>query len=357
LRVEDQSSVLGRTLAANVAASLAEEDPTVTTNAPLNLPFTGIQSFFKYPVAVDLERFDADVGILGIPLDVSTQYRPGARFGPRGIRESSSLFAIGPDGAYDPERDETYLGPPWRIVDCGDVDVITADLDNSLDNVREAARRIVAAGGMIVGVGGDHSVTIPILQALEERGPFGIIQFDAHLDFTDERGGQRNSQSSPIRRASEMDHVTKIAQLGIRGTGSSSRKDFADARAYGSVIMGPAMIREQGIEKTMDMIPDCERYYVTIDCDGIDPSIARGTGTPSPGGFTYEEMQAMLEKIANRAEIVGFDFTEVAPIYDPSELTTQISARIILDFIGFILKARERRGDLPKRAKTAALPS
>ena len=323
-------------------------------DAPLNLPFTGIQSFFKYPVAVDLERFDADVGILGIPLDVSTQYRPGARFGPRGIRESSSLFATGPDGAYDPERDEVYLGPPWRIVDCGDVDIITADLDGSLDNAREAVRRIASRGGMVVGVGGDHSVTIPILEALDQRGPFGLIQFDAHLDFTDQRGGQRNSQSSPVRRASEMDHVTKIAQLGIRGTGSSSAKDFADARAYGSVIMGPRMVREQGIDKTIDMIPECERYYVTIDCDGIDPSIARGTGTPSPGGFSYEEMQAMLEKIANRAEIVGFDFTEVAPIYDPSELTTQISARLILDFIGFILKARERRGDLPKRTATTA---
>ncbi len=310
----------------------------------LDLPFTGITSFYKFLVAEDLEAFDADVGILGIPLDITTQYRPGARFGPRGIRESSVLFAPGAEGSYDPEAHETYLGPPWRLVDCGDVDMVHGDLEQCFDNVRAAVRTISGRGGLVVGIGGDHSVTIPILEGLAEQGPFGLIQFDAHLDFVDQRHGQRNGQGSPIRRASEMDHVTTIVQLGIRGSGSSTPQDFAAARAYGSVIMGPRRIRELGVAATLAEIPPCERYYVTIDVDGMDPAIACGTGTPSPGGFSYDEMRELLEGAAALGEIVGFDFTEVAPVYDPSELTTQISARVILDFIGFILKQRERGG-------------
>lgn len=311
---------------------------------PLGLPFTGITSFCKFPIAEDLDAFDADVGILGVPLDITTQYRPGARFGPRGIRESSAMFAIGPDGSYDPDRDEVYLGAEWRIVDCGDVDMIHGDLHQCFDNTRKAVRKISDRGGMVVALGGDHSITIPVLEALADRGPFGLIQFDAHLDFADDRHGQKYGHGSPMRRASEMDHVTQIAQLGLRGAGSSTRADFADARAYGSVIMTTSQIREHGIAETLARIPRCERYYVTIDCDGIDPSLAWGTGTPSPGGLLYYEMQELLEGIADLGEIVGFDFTEVAPVYDPSGVTTQLATRIILDFLGFALKARERRG-------------
>jgi agmatinase len=308
----------------------------------LDLPFVGIPTFARVPAAQDLTTLEADVAILGIPLDITTQYRPGARFGPRGIRESSLLSPIGADGVYDPERDEMFLEPKWRIVDCGDVDMIHGDLEQSFANVRRAIEQIVARGAMPVSLGGDHSITIPVLQALASRGPFGLIQFDAHLDFVNERHGQRFGQGSPIRRASELPHVTKIAQLGIRGIGSSSRQDFDDARAYGNLILSPRQIRARGIPATLDALPVCERYYVTIDCDGLDPALAPGTGTPSPGGFDYDEMQAMLEGIAARGEIVGFDVTEVAPVYDPTERTTQVMARLILDFLGFILKQKAK---------------
>ena len=298
-------------------------------------------------MAPDLASLDADVAVLGVPFDFTTQYRPGARFGPRGIRDSSMLCMVGPQGAYDPERDEVYLGPPWRIVDCGDVDMVHGDVAQCLANTRAAVERIAATGAMVVGLGGDHAVTIPILDGLAARGPFGLIQFDAHLDFVDDRHGQKFGQGSPIRRASEMDHVTAIAQLGIRGQGSSSRQDFEDARAYGSLILSPRQIRKMGIPALLERLPKCERYFVTIDIDGMDASVAPGTGTPSPGGFFYDEIQEMLEGIAGLGEIVGFDLTEVAPVYDPSERTTQLAARIVADFIGFILKERERRGELP----------
>jgi agmatinase len=307
----------------------------------LNLPFTGIPSFGRVPIVTDLDSIDADVAVIGFPFDLGTQYRSGARFGPKGIRDGSVLCIMSPESAYDHETDEDYFGPQWRIVDCGDIDMVHGDLEQCFDNARDAIRQIVARGAMPVTLGGDHSITIPILEALSDQGPFGIIQFDAHLDFVDERHGQKNGQGSPMRRASEMEHVTGMAQLGIRGTGSSRRNDFEDAREYGSVILSTAQIRELGIPKTLDMIPKCERYYVTIDIDGMDASVAPGTGTPSPGGFFYPEIFRLLKGVAGLGEIVGFDITEVAPMYDPTEVTSQLAARIVTDFMGFILKQRE----------------
>ncbi len=310
----------------------------------LNLPFTGIPSFGRVPIVTDIDSLDADIAVIGFPFDLGTQYRSGARFGPKGIRDGSVLCLLSPNTAYDHETDEDYFGPQWRIVDCGDIDMVHGDLEQCFDNARDTIKKIVAKGAMPVTLGGDHSITIPVLESLAEFGPFGVIQFDAHLDFVDERHGQRNGQGSPMRRASEMAHVTSIAHLGIRGTGSSGRQDFDDARAYGSVILSTEKIRELGIQATLDRIPKCDRYYVTIDIDGMDSSIASGTGTPAPGGFFYPEIFHLLKGIAGLGEIIGFDLTEVAPMYDTSEVTSQLAARIVTDFMGFILKQREIQG-------------
>lgn len=313
----------------------------ISQSPRLNLPFTGIPSFCRFPIIGPEDPIDANVVIFGAPVDITTQYRPGARFGPRGIRDSSMLFPIGLDGVYDPERDETFLGPPWRIVDAGDADLVHGDLTQNLKSIRSGIRRIVEAGAMPVTLGGDHCITVPVLEALAPRGPFAVIQIDAHLDFVDSKGGQRYGQGSPMRRASEMSHVSGAAQLGIRGLGSSSRSDFADARAAGNLILSPRDIRARGVEAVVASLPDADRYYVTIDIDGMDTSIAPGTGTPSPGGLLYDETTELLEGIASRAEIIGMDIVEVAPDYDPTSITTQLAARLIIDLLGFALKARQ----------------
>src|SRR5687768_16035034 len=121
----------------------------------LNLPFVGIASFSKWPIVTDLDQLDADVAVLGMPYDQSTQYRSGARFGPRGIRDGSTIYGFASGNAYDPERDETYLDDHWRLVDCGDVDVVHGDQDRSHDNLRHAVRTIVARGTMPIVLGGD----------------------------------------------------------------------------------------------------------------------------------------------------------------------------------------------------------
>lgn len=308
----------------------------------LNLPFVGIPSFCRAPVETDISKLDADAAVFGIPFDQATQYRAGARFGAKGIRDGSALHRISPNSVYDPERNETYFGDRWRIVDCGDVDMVHGDLKTCHDNIRETVRDIAATGALPVAMGGDHSVTIPLLEGLADQGPFGIIQIDAHLDFVDSIGGQQRGQGSPMRRAAEMDHVTGMAQLGIRGSGSSSQSDFEDARAYGSVIKSVNEIRKIGIEATLDAIPQCDKYYVTFDIDGMDAPLVPGTGTPSQGGFLYPEMNLLLEGIAKKGEIIGFDMVEVAPDYDPTGNTGMLASLLMQNFLGFILKERER---------------
>lgn len=312
----------------------------------LNLPFVGICSFGKYPICEDLEKLEADVAILGAPYDMGTQWRSGTKMGPRGIREASTLYSFGLKGSYDSERDEMYLAPPTRIADCGDVDMVHGDLEQCFENIETTVRKIVSKGAMPVVLGGDHSITIPFARGLETLGPFHVVHIDAHLDWADHRSGQRLGQGSPIRRMSEMSHVKGITSLGIRGVGSSRKQDFEDARNYGNAIVSPRTIREIGIKEVINQLPKGERFFVTIDIDGLDPSVSHGTGTPSPGGLFYDEVNEILEGIARRGDVIGFDLVEVAPPYDPTGVTCITAARLIMDFIMFITKERERKGQL-----------
>jgi agmatinase len=303
----------------------------------LNLPFTGIATFAKVPYWPELEALDADVAIIGAPYDMGTQVRSGARFGPRGIRSASTIYET--VGYYDAEFDELYLDGV-RIVDCGDIDMIHSRPDLCLANIQEAIAKILERGVLPVTLGGDHSIPIPILRAFSGAGPLAVVQVDAHLDFVDERFGVREGHGNVMRRIAEMDHVVGIAQIGIRGPGSSDPKDFEDARRMGNVIIGPREFRRIGVDRVLERMPEAERCYVTIDCDGFDPALMPGNGSPSPGGFTYHEVVDLLRGLAARSEVVGFDFVEVAPMYDPTEVTQQTAARVILDFLGAIFKHR-----------------
>lgn len=304
-------------------------------NDLLNLPFTGITSFCKLPIQTDIDSLDADVAIIGAPFDLSTQYRSGTRFGPRAIRAASALYALRGVGYYDHEFDTVFL-KNVRIVDCGDVDMVHMRPEVCLQNIYDAISRIVARGALPVTLGGDHSVPIPILRALANQGPLYVIQIDAHLDFVDERCGVREGHGNVMRRIAEMPHVRGFAQIGVRGPGSSDPSDFADARRMGGLIVGPRELRKDGLEKVLARIPHGKRFYVTIDVDAFDAGIAPGSGSPSVGGLDYYEVTDLLRGVAAKGEVVGFDFVEVAPQYDPTEVTAQLAARVILDFLGAI---------------------
>lgn len=308
----------------------------------LDLPFVGHCTFGKRPIATDWDKIEADVAVLGIPYDMGTQYRSGARFGPRAIREASTLFSFGHGGAYDHEDDVTYLPlDKVRIVDVGDADMVHTDTAKSHANAEKAVRKLLERGALPVMLGGDHAINIPCVRAFSEHGPIHIVQIDAHLDFVDVRHGVREGHGNPMRRAAEQSHVSGLTQIGIRNVSSTAREGYEDARARGSTILSVRQARRLGAEGVLAKIPQGARYYVTIDIDGFDPSIAPGTGTPSHGGFLYYEVMEILQGLVRRGRVVGVDLVEVAPAYDPSGITGFLAAQVLLNFIGYIFEARK----------------
>ncbi len=307
----------------------------------LNLPFTGICTVAKKPYVEDWGSLDADAAILGAPFDAGTQWRAGARFGPRSVREASTLFSFGHDGAYDHEDDATYLGSDVTIVDMGDADIIHTDTIRSHANIEKGVRAALDAGALPVVIGWDHSVNITCIEAFEGQDPFHILQIDAHLDFVDVRHGVTRGHGNPMRRAAEKDYVTGLTQVGIRNVSSTAREGYEAARSMGSDIISVRQARDMGVQALAKRIPMGERLYVTIDIDAFCPSIAPGTGTPSHGGFLYYEVLELLQAVANQNEIVGIDLVEVAPDYDPTGSTSILAAQLLMNFLGFIFHARK----------------
>ena len=309
----------------------------------LDLPFVGIATFGKNPHQPDWSAIDADVAILGAPFDAGTQFRAGARFGPRAVREASTLFSFGHAGAYDHEDDAVYLGPETRILDIGDADMVHTDTLRSHGNIRAGVEAILRSAALPVVIGGDHSVNIPCIEAFEGAAPFHVLQIDAHLDFVDERHGVTRGHGNPMRRAAEKPWVSGLTQLGIRNVSSTAREGYEAAREMGSDILSVRQVRELGTQATLDRLPSGARIYLTIDIDAFCPSIAPGTGTPSHGGFLYYEVLELLQGVARRHEVVGIDLVEVAPDYDPTGSTAILAAQLLLNAIGFILHASGAR--------------
>ena len=310
----------------------------------LNLPFVGHSTFMKSPPVTDWDAIEADIAVMGAPFDCGTQYRPGARFGPRAIREASTLFSFGHAGAYDFEDDVVYLPKgEVTIVDIGDADIVHTDTVKSHANIEYGVRKMLAAGAFPVVLGGDHSVHAPIIKAFDGQEPVHIIHIDAHLDFVDERHGVRYGHGNPLRRASEMDHVTGMTQMGIRNVSSSNRSDYDDARDAGSDILSVRDVRRLGTEGVLARIPKGARYYCTIDIDGFDPAIAPGTGTPSHGGFAYYEVLEIMQGLSKQGEFVGIDLVEVAPDYDHAGITAMLAAQLLMNMLGFIWHERKAK--------------
>jgi agmatinase len=311
----------------------------------MDLPFVGVVTFARQPACPDWDKLDgADVAVLGVPIDTASSYRVGTRFGPRAIREVSLFHGFGLEGVFDFEDEVTYLtADEVRIVDAGDSDVIYADTKRSLANAEQAVRALLDAKTMPYILGGDHAITMATVAAFSDEKPIHIVHLDAHFDFIDERNGITWGHGSPMRRASEMPHVKGITTLGPHNMASVSRKDWEAAKAYGTHVVPLRKFRAQGAAASLAHIPDRERVYVSIDIDSFDPSIAPGTATISHGGFSYYEGKEILREVARRFDVVGADFVEVSPPYDPSGITSLLAARTSLDFIGSIFHERAKR--------------
>jgi len=301
-------------------------------------PYAGIASFLKAPLIARPTRADGEVAIFGVPFDQGTTARPGARFGPRAIRDASTMYAYFPPGepVYDGEVDAWILDGV-RFVDVGDVDIPPmAPPELFHETVSAQVTSLARTGLLPVGLGGDHSVTYPILRGLSaarDGRPFHLVQLDTHMDYWDDEGGQRYTHASPIIRAHEDGLVDGITQLGIRGV-HTMRDNIELARERGVRVFWCAQAKHAPAEDLIAHIEPGADVYITLDIDALDPAIAPGTGTPEPGGFTYYEAKAIMRVVAQRGRLVGLDVVEVSQPYDVSQTTAQHAARLIIDTVG-----------------------
>ena len=319
---------------------------TDLVEAPGALPHT----FLNYPLALDLDHLEADIAILGIPYGMPYAVREQANdqsHAPDAIRRGyfgTDLLADYVRNHYDWDLGGPLLdGTETRVVDCGNVTAVLGDPKEHYRRAEQAAQKIFAAGATLITLGGDHGVPIPVMRALEEKAkdlcPVTLVHVDAHLDWRDEVNGEPEGYSSPIRRASEMDWIGTIVQIGMRSIGSARETEVADARAYGAEIITAYELHDHGMEAVLDKIPDGGPYYLTIDADGLDPTIMPAVLAPTPGGLTWHQTRKLIHGLVAKGRVLGMDLVEIAPSHDVRDLTIVHAERLICNFIGACVRA------------------
>lgn len=312
---------------------------TCLTTPPSTFP----QTFLDFPLAAEVENLDADIAVLGIPFGMP--YRPATMANdqsraPDAIRHAS-LEVDYTRHHYDWDLGGPLLdGKDIKVVDCGNV---TADMSDHKEHYRRAekvARMVFNAGASLITLGGDHGVPIPVMRALEAHGcAITLVHIDAHLDWRHEVNGETEGYSSPIRRASEMPWFDKIVQIGIRGIGSARTAEVNDALAYGADIITAYEMHDIGIDAVLDRIPDGGPYYLTIDADGLDPTIMPAVVAQTPGGLNWLQARRLIHGLINKGRVVGMDLVEIAPKYDVGNITMVHAERLICNFIGAAVRA------------------
>ncbi len=293
-------------------------------------PFQGIATFGHQPHTRDI--VGVDVAILGVPFDGSVSYRTGTRFGPRAIREQSLLL-----WGYN-----NVLGvAPFerlKVIDFGDVEVVPVDIVKTHQAIEQTAREILDAGCRLVTLGGEHSISLPLLRAhAAKHGPLAVVHFDAHPDTWDEEyPGYRFSHGTPFRRAIEEGLIDTSAyfQIGIRGP-TAGPQDYDDAKRLGARMVTIEEAFSRGVASILDEVHrviDRKPTYVTLDIDAVDPAFAPGTGTPEVGGFSSHQMLQLVRGLSG-LNLVGFDLVEVSPAYDPAQITSILAANLVFEFL------------------------
>jgi agmatinase len=314
-----------------------DRTPVGPADATVVARFAGPATFARLPTIDQVPNWD--IAVVGIPFDGGTTYRPGARFGPSGVRQGSRLLR-----PYHPELD-TLPFERCQVVDAGDISCSPFDIAAAVAQIEEAAGSLLAGGGRVVAIGGDHTVALPLLRATSRRhGPLALVHFDAHLDTWDTYFGQRFTHGTPFRRAWEEGLLLRdrSAHVGLRGPLYGSN-DLTDDAAMGFLQISADEVG-RGVDAVIDRL--VERVgnapvYLSVDIDVLDPAHAPGTGTPEAGGLTSRELLAMVRGL-RRVSVVGGDVVEVAPAYDHAEITAIAAAHVLYDLV--TLMARQLPG-------------
>jgi agmatinase len=305
--------------------------------------------FIDFEVVLDPGRWQAGVAVIGIAHSepYAGDERPNDQSrAPDAIRSASGLFSYGERGHYDFDFGADLASVlPARCIDCGNLVRGEEPYERYMARVSQALTTLWRGGAQVFVLGGDHGVTIPVLDALEALGRrVYVVHIDAHLDWRREVGGVRHGYSSPLYWASTKSCVAGMTQIGLRGTGSARRREVEAARDYGSHLFTAAAVHANGLGPVLESIPADLPLYVTIDADGLDPSFMPGVMAPAPGGLTFAEVAPLLSALARRQPVVGMDVVEIAPRYDASNAITCITAgRLIVTVLGHSWAARAGR--------------
>ncbi|KHA52577.1 agmatinase [Sulfitobacter geojensis] len=291
--------------------------------------FSGPNTFMRLPAVNDLKGLD--VAVLGIPLDIGTSWRSGTRFGPKEVRAQSAMLR--------PYNLGTGAAPfdSLQVADIGDLAINTFSLSDSLRIIEESYDSILMSDAMPLAIGGDHSITLPVLRAMAKRhGPVALVHVDAHADVNDEMFGERECHGTVFRRAHEEGLIipSKTYQIGLRGTGYSA-EDFKEAAGWGfqqflAQELWGRSLASLGSEIRRD-VGDAP-VYITYDIDSLDPAYAPGTGTPEIGGLTTPQAMELIRALRG-LNVVGGDLVEVSPPYDTSGNTALTGANILYEML------------------------
>lgn len=300
------------------------------------------RTFLDFPLVEDLDALDAHIAIIGMPYGDAYSFDEIAgeqSRAPAHVRFVSDRLTQNLD-RFDFDIGGTLFdGKAVKVVDVGDVWGNRADLTDHYRRAEAAIRRIRAAGAVPITIGGDHGIPIPIFRALDAEGPITLVHIDAHLDWRDTFCDKREGLTSPIRRASEMAHIDGIFQLGLGGQGSARPEEVQAALDHGATLVTMAEWDEAGTRAVLDRIPDGATYYLTIDADGLDPSVMPAVMNPQPGGVSYRQVIELIKGLTCKGRLIGMDLVEIAPAKDVNDITGLTAGHILLNAIGALVRS------------------
>lgn len=312
----------------------AKKPPPIEPVSGMDLPrFAGPSTFCRLPELRDVPY--CDIAVLGIPFDAGTSYRPGARFGPQAIRQASRHLRTNFHPVYDTEPYKTL-----QVADAGDVGCNPFNIDAAIEQIESAANALFEQARAIVSLGGDHTIAVPLLRAVNKQvGPVALVHFDAHLDTWDTYFGAPYTHGTPFRRAAEEGLFKDDASMhvGIRGP-LYSRQDLEQDRELGFKVIHCDELQSDGVEHVAARIRRRvgeNPLYLSIDIDVLDPSHAPGTGTPEIAGMSSRELLNILRGLRG-LNLIAADIVEVAPAYDHAEITSLAAATIAFEMINLI---------------------
>jgi agmatinase len=303
--------------------------PTGPADASVVPRYAGLSTFARLPRREDVERMD--VAVVGIPFDSGVSYRPGARFGPAHIRQSSRLLR-----PYNPELDVLPFAA-MQVVDAGDVAVNPFDIGEAIGQIEAAARELTAGGARLLTLGGDHTIALPLLRVMHDlHGPIAVLHFDAHLDTWDTYFGAPYTHGTPFRRASEEGLLDRehCLHVGIRGP-LYQPTDLPESADLGFATIHCSQLDELGVAGTVARMRERlgdRPIYVSVDIDVLDPAHAPGTGTPEAGGMSSRELLGVLRGLVG-SNIVSADIVEVSPAYDHAEITGIAASHVAYELL------------------------